>query len=417
MTAIPFVLSQHAEEAAFHWLLRDDAVGAPHYDLRDLAKLDGRVDAHVDGLRVAGAAGWASVREELAWEEPGEVFVATLLALEAGDEERLAEALAVAASAPELARGAISALGWLPFDHARPWIARLLGSDDPALRAIAIGGAAVHRHDPGPPLGDALLGDDASPRKRALSAAGELGRTDLLSHCRARYDADDEDERFRAACSGALLGDLDSVPVLTALAQAGGAYAERAADLAARRMPIAQALAWSSQLARAEGLQRIALRVAGATGDPVIVPWLFELMAVEHLARPAGEAFSLLTGLDLAFLDLEAERPEGFESGPTELPEDEDVALDADEDLPWPDVARLRAWWAGQGGAFSPGTRYLLAEPLAAAGLRRAIAEGRQRQRAAAALELALAEPARPLFEVRAPGPRQRAMLSAGRGR
>jgi hypothetical protein len=34
---IPSVVMQHAEEAAFLWLLRDAAVSAPHYSLADLA--------------------------------------------------------------------------------------------------------------------------------------------------------------------------------------------------------------------------------------------------------------------------------------------------------------------------------------------------------------------------------------------
>jgi len=55
---IESIVSQHAEEAAFLWLLRDLAVAAPHYSLQDLADLDERVEAHIDGLRVAGDPGW-----------------------------------------------------------------------------------------------------------------------------------------------------------------------------------------------------------------------------------------------------------------------------------------------------------------------------------------------------------------------
>jgi len=51
------VVLQHAEEAAFLWLLRHAAVAAPHYSLADLGKLDGRVEAHLDGLRIAGPDG------------------------------------------------------------------------------------------------------------------------------------------------------------------------------------------------------------------------------------------------------------------------------------------------------------------------------------------------------------------------
>ena len=60
MAVIPVVLSQHTEEAAFLWLLRNAAVHQPHYSLSDLAHHDGRIDAHLDGLRIAGDEGWES---------------------------------------------------------------------------------------------------------------------------------------------------------------------------------------------------------------------------------------------------------------------------------------------------------------------------------------------------------------------
>ena len=53
MTAVAIVLAQHAEEAAFLWLLRDAAVRAPHYGLADLAALDRRIAAHLDGSGIA----------------------------------------------------------------------------------------------------------------------------------------------------------------------------------------------------------------------------------------------------------------------------------------------------------------------------------------------------------------------------
>ena len=52
MTVIPDIVSQHVEEAAFLWLLRSNAIRQPHYALKDIAKLDDRVEAHLDGLRV-----------------------------------------------------------------------------------------------------------------------------------------------------------------------------------------------------------------------------------------------------------------------------------------------------------------------------------------------------------------------------
>jgi hypothetical protein len=55
---IEHILSQHAEEAAFLWILRDAAIREPHYDLADLNELEARISAHLDGLHVAGEAVW-----------------------------------------------------------------------------------------------------------------------------------------------------------------------------------------------------------------------------------------------------------------------------------------------------------------------------------------------------------------------
>ncbi len=150
---------------------------------------------------------------------------------------------------------------------------------------------------------------------------------------------------------------------------------------------------------------------AGALGDPVSIPWLLQLMEVPELARPAGEAFSLITGVDLAYADLEGQWPAGFSAGPTEEPEDEEVAMDPDEDLPWPAPELIARWWDAHQGEFRNGVRYLAGKPLSREHLQQVLRTGLQRQRAAAAIELALLQPGQPLFAVRAPGFRQQKLL------
>ena len=85
--------------------------------------------------------------------------------------------------------------------------------------------------------------------------------------------------------------------------------------------------------------------------------------------------------------------------------------MDADRDLPWPDPARVKKWWQGASGGFSAGSRYLLGKPINPDSLREVLRVGRQRQRAAAAMELAMLNPGEALFEVRAPAVRQRRLL------
>jgi hypothetical protein len=57
-------------------------------------------------------------------------------------------------------------------------------------------------------------------------------------------------------------------------------------------------------------------------------------------------------------------------------------------------------------------SRYLLGRPITIESLRQALKIGYQRQRAAAAIELALLNPGKPLFEVRAPAHRQQRLLA-----
>jgi uncharacterized protein (TIGR02270 family) len=402
MSSIPVVVEQHAEEAAFLWLLRDSAVHDPHYYLYDLAHLDDRTEAHIDGLRIAGDEGWEICKEALAWEEPGEIYAAGVLAFEGRDSGKI----------NELSKGLISALGWIPFDQVIGYIQKFLDSGIVALHRVGIGAMAVHRQDVGRYLRPAIEDEDPALRARALKAVGELGRKDLLQAVASRLTDEDTKCRFYAAWSAVIFGYRSSTGVLQYIAQNDGLFAERACKTALRNMDIQSGHEWINELAKNPDYQRIALMGSGALGDPASIPWLINYMAMPEFARVAGEAFSMITGVDIAYEDLEGEWPEGFEAGPTENPEDEDVDMDPDEDLPWPEPGLILAWWQKNKGNFQNGTRYLCGKPISEEQCQHVLRYGYQRQRAAAALELAILNPGQPLFEVRAPGFRQQKILS-----
>ena len=90
------IIEQHAEEASFLWLQRDLAMHEPHYSLKDLAHLDDRLEAHIDGLRIAGDTGSEICKEALQIGEPGEVFAAAVLAFEGEDGQRVDDVVKVA---------------------------------------------------------------------------------------------------------------------------------------------------------------------------------------------------------------------------------------------------------------------------------------------------------------------------------
>lgn len=55
------------------------------------------------------------------------------------------------------------------------------------------------------------------------------------------------------------------------------------------------------QVALQEESGRLVVSGAGIAGNPYYIPWLIEQMENPELARLAGEAFSLITGTDIAY--------------------------------------------------------------------------------------------------------------------
>lgn len=414
MPAILNVLTQHAEETAMLWNLRHAAVDANHYSLADLAKIDGRLEAHLDGLRIAGDEGWLLCEQQLAANEIGEVFASGVLAFESGKAERIGRALSVVEEVPETMNGLVSALGWLSLEQAVRHIQDLLRSDKAIHQRVGIAAAAIHRWHPGEALGRLARSENPAARVRALKAVGELGDASLKANVESALRDAGGECRFAAAWSGALLGVPTAVSVLREVAEADSPRAMAAAGLGLRRMDLATAQSWQKYLAGDPKRIRLAINAAGVIGDPNAIPWLISLMTQLPLARLAGESFTMITGIDLAYRDLERKPPEDFNAGPTEDPKDENVDMDPDDNLPWPEPALVQKWWDKNRGQFQNGTRNLLGKPMTQEWLKVVLRDGRQRQRAAAALELAVRNPGQPLFNVAAPGFRQQQILGKG---
>jgi uncharacterized protein (TIGR02270 family) len=411
---IPDIVRQHVEDAAFLWLLRHAAVKEPHYDLSDLVHLDDRIDAHLDGLRISGNAGWEITKENLGFEEPGEVFTASILALDElikGNRKRFDAVLNCIDEDPILSSGFVSAMGWYRFKEIEPIISMFALEERLFFQRCAIAGCAIHRADPGELLIKGLAYDDPFVRSRALKAVGELGRHDLLPALNKHLEDDDPDCRWQAAWAMGLFKDRQSLPTLFSVAENGGEHAEDACAMAVRVMTSAESYPWLNMLMAVPGLARIAVKGAGAMGNSDNIPQLLQMMEDPDLARPAGEAVSMITGVDLAYEDLDKDQPEGFEAGPTEDPKDENVDLDSDEDLPWPNPELLARWWNENKNRFSANTRYLAGNPVESKHLIHVLKAGYQRQRMAASVEIAMMGPGTPLFEIRAPGKRQKLLL------
>ena len=409
---IPHIIDQHAEEAAFLWLLRSDAVSAPHYDLEDLSGLDERVEAHIDGLRVAGDYAWEVCEANLEFKEAGELFIATVLALESNNTKQLKTVYEVLKENTELQNGFVSALGWVEPNFLEGKVSGFLASKDPYWRMIGIAACTVQRVDPKDYLTQGIKSGDHKLCCQSLKAAGVFGRTDLMGDIHKLIANDDPEIRFWSSWAAVLCGDREeALQCLISLVKEDGLHTEKAISLLLRSLQNQQAKDFLALLKDQAKLRKV-IQGIGIRGEVDYIPWLIDQMQIPELSRIAGESFTFITGVDLAYDDLEMDQPEGFEAGPTEDPEDGNTDLDEDEDLPWPDFELVRGWWESNRGQFDSGTRYLMGKPISHENCLSVLKEGMQRQRKAAATELALMDADAVLFESSAVGARQQQLLS-----
>jgi len=414
--AVLVVVSQHVEDAAALRSTRAVLVRAPHVELERLSRLDERIAAHLDGIAVAGDDGVALCHQALSPPSTGAVFTVIVRAIETHDAERLRKLLTIAHAVPECRRGVLSAFGWVSAASLRGITKSLLESPEPWWREVGLAACAMHRVDPGAAMLQKTLDDAVHPSltARALRVACALGRIELRTACADAACANgDALTTFEAARAAALLGDRSAgITALHKLASSPGEARDAALDLLLKVTAPKDSLALLKALNAEPEAMRTLIRAIGVAGDPHYIPWLIARMDDLKLTRLAGESFSLITGLDLAFLDLDRKPPENVAFGPNDDPFGENVAIDEDDSLPWPDPQKIAAWWRANSARFAAGTRYFMGQPPTAVHCFSVLRTGFQRQRRHAAEYLCLLKPGTPLFNIAAPAWRQQRLLA-----
>jgi uncharacterized protein (TIGR02270 family) len=412
-----------AEEAAFLWASRPAVARSSAVTFDVLARMDQRLSRLVYKLSERPVLAEPFLQHDPAAFKSGFTFVTAIVALRGRVVDVFDQLLARLESEPDLLSPLASALTWLDYGEVRAHLERMFAAPPSPLLQLGLVAAVAHRVDPGRALARAVVAEAPVLRASALKAVGCLAVKDLRPKLRAALGDEDATCRFWAAWSALRLGDRDAIPVLGRFAADRGAFARPACDMALRALDPDQAVHAQQRLQSSAGNERLAIAAAGIIGDPTLATWLLESMESPLLARRAGEAFCLMTGCDLRRDDLDAERPPGVvatkaasepvsdaEEEKAQSPPDADVAAvedEADDELAWPDTARLRTWWEQRRQAFVPGIRYVAGLPIRPAEMSQVLGTGNQQQRAAAALELALLHPEAPLLDVTAPAHRQ----------
>ena len=402
----------HAMKIGFLWKFRSSAVDQPNHLPASLAELDQRIYRHLDGLLLQAELAWDICEKTLKFAQPEETFTAALLAFTCGNTEKTAQAVKAGFMNANTFNALVSALEWLPESRGLKWIEPGLSSDDLDYNLLAISVCRLLGHDPGEPLTQ-LIKRSADQQQhflliQCLRLAGELKRTDLKADCQKATTADNTDLRFWGIWSSVLLGERDQALALEPYTQHTNPWQQKAIQLAFRVIPDNTADTWIDPLLHHPDplQQRCGIKAIAANGRPQRMPDVITAMKNDTLARVAGEAFTLLTGSDIKQQQLT--RPTPIRKWKLDNLDDSELDIELeDSKLPWPDADKTTTRWQQHSTDLETESRYFMGKgfkaPTITGHLNHIIASGYQRQRHAAALELALLEPTHPLVNTRAP--------------
>jgi len=340
------VLDEHFEELDFLWDQRERIVFSSDWKLAELAALENRADAHLDGLLVGADDAVDLARPFLTGEDASAARTASFILMATADRGLESEVLrALSAATPAVRDGVRIGLRHCQVAPLLDDLTGLALGGDPFVRAAALDVLAFHRL-PAPSKIDELLAiSDPVVRGLVFDSVGRLGgpwSVDLLLDA---LDGKDCDLRRRALETSARLG----MPELVS-----------ACRDSLKRAPLPEVLVFLGVLGHAQdlraleemsasrGLASAALTGLGAMGNVEAIPHLLSVMQEPLLAIPAGAAFMRITGA----LGIEAALP----PPPSSVLGEDEPEFDAS--VVRLDPMRAERWWNENKIRFASGKRW-----------------------------------------------------------
>lgn len=354
------LLPRHAEDLAFLWGQRREALGSRRHTLREFAELNERIEGHVQGLLVAPAEALVDLlAPQLQSSDRDEAFAAgyaLLRRLEPAPTQHVLIAFSRAAG-PVLA-GLRDAFSAAPSGLFAGEMRSALDKAPPLVAASAAVVLANHRVLDGasPRLARLLEDDDAEVCALAWRAAGLAdARADSSAHKRPYQHAlahAAAPVRSAAWAAAAWTSQAQALPLLRHVAARGDAVALRWLAILGGAEDVA--LLQRAALAIEDPQARCALlaRFGHPSALNALVRWMDEPELA--LAAAAGEAFTRITGID-----VRGRR----EALPPADPADEFAREMAP--LVWlPDATKARALMDEHGAEWTLGTRWCQGQRL-----------------------------------------------------
>jgi uncharacterized protein (TIGR02270 family) len=394
------MIERHIEIAKIH----------PYTDFLKFSRLHSQLVTNLDGLSLIYKNRLSTQLNSLVDYEGLRFFVETLLALEYADIAWLKRIFTQIETEPMAVESIISAFAYTEKKKLGGLLDSLLASNNYLEREVALRACVAHRLANASMLDEQLAWAVKYKHTEVIAwtfrLAGEVGIAVFAEKILEHVNVENPVVSSAAAYASALLGSGRSG--LLALAK----VVERTYPLldeaillilrAGDATACNQLIMMLAEQAKADNAtvhnKRTFLLALGCSGDVRMVNWLFSAMEDHSAARLAGVAFSMITGADLAYLDLDQPPPADFEEGPNDDPDDDNIEMDSDTGAPWPNAEKVKAWYAQSGLAKMEGQRLLCGQPQSIKAALDTLRNGFQNQRRVAAYDLALLDPGKPLF-------------------
>ena len=370
---IPRVATQCWENlTGLYYVLRRKR-GEWHTMPADLARTEARILQQMLALEAMGPDTWRVVEEFLNPEDPGEAFGGLYLAIAYDDHSRTRTLLQRSRDAAAVAE----AIAWAPRKRLKDLgaLCNELQLDTVWWNVVWRTGVPVDSTEIRP----ALTSGSPATAMAAVRVAATARHVDLAATIAELRSID------------GLLGQSARLALVLLNALPPSSLAE----LAGQRPILPGVAAILEQIEpglvpRNDPRNRCFL--AGCSGSTAELDFLLESMAVPERARPAWLAFSTLAGLLFDDGRFTIPAPPGLSSGPDDIPEHDELAMDPDEGIPYPDQSALSDWWRQKRRAFG-WPRCLLGNELAIASATSAMNDGPSLATLAGAAWLALNSP------------------------
>ena len=337
LSFIPEVIQAHFDESAF---LYGEFLAETHSAKPNTAYLNGvteRLNANLEGLLINLEAAWPFCEEALAQDDAGGFFTAAYLAFHSGELDKVKPVVEAGKLQTALLQAVAYGLAWHPWTKSGFWAEKFVAAKQAAIVSIGLFCFNIHKQ-PAPVTYASLLERTLAANEHAVSlnllSSIQKNKDPSALSCLRNYTADDLDEvYFQVLKTRVALQDISALSLLKPFVLTDNDYREDAIAICFSALEKQEAKQWVAELKQVPESERWMLLAIAQLNEQSLIPWVVKQMAIPALSRIAGHAFCKLTGFDL--------RQKGWCLDDESL-DAEWLHFEGDEELDWPDVAKIK---------------------------------------------------------------------------